>query len=126
MAETPQDLLDSVNDQAQARVEMNVQGYSKYLTPAAIDSLRASFPGIPPRVNRYEIASQAEEGSAHVIEIRYFSRDEAFVVRSRWGKEGDDWKVLHAERLWEEGQKKPGPVSRVLGSVVRFLARFRR
>ena len=48
MPDLPPDLATSVNDQAKARVEMSIQGYAKYLTPEAIDTLRASFPGMPP------------------------------------------------------------------------------
>ena len=126
MAEAPADLLTAVNDQAEARLAMNIQGYAKYLTPEAVDSLRASFPGIPPRVNRYEIAATDEQGGDWAVGVRYFARDDAFVVRSRWHKEADGWKVVHAERLWSAGDKRPGRMSRLAGSVAGFLARRRR
>lgn len=126
MAELPEDLLAAVNDQAGARVAMNVQGYARYLTPAAIDSLRATFPGIPPRVSRYEIDASDAQGSEYVVEVRYFSRDDSFVVRSLWRKEGEAWKVLHAERLWQEGDKRPGFLSRLAATVLGPIARRRR
>jgi hypothetical protein len=126
MAELPADLQQAIDDQAQARVAMNVQGYAKYLTPEAVDTLRASFPGIPPRVNRYDIAAAAREGSDYVVEVRYFERDTPFVVRSRWANQGDTWKVVHAERLWAEGDKRPGILSRIAASLLRPLARIRR
>jgi hypothetical protein len=126
MAELPPELQAAVEDQAQARVEMSIQGYAKYLTPEAIDSLRASFPGIPPRVSAYSIASVETRGSEYVVEVSYSSRNESFQVRSRWRKDDDGWKVAHAERLWAEGQKRPGPLSRLADSVLRFFARLRR
>jgi hypothetical protein len=33
---------------------------------------------------------------------------------------------VHAERLWSEGDKRPGFLSRVAGSVLRRLAALRR
>jgi len=126
MAELPPDLEAFVTDQALARVDMNVQGYAKYLTPEAIDSLRASFPGIPPRVSGYEIGTVEEAGADYVVNVRYAARDDSFVVRSRWRKQGDGWMVVHAERLWAEGEKRPGPISRLAGSVLRFFAGLRR
>ena len=126
MAELPEDLVAAVTEQAEARVAMNIQAYSKYLTPAAIDALRASFPGVPPRVSRFEIGATEGSGPEYVVDLRYFVRDDPFVVRSRWRKEEAGWMVAHAERLWEEGQARPGLFSRLAGSVLRSLARLRR
>jgi hypothetical protein len=126
MAELPEDLAAAVTEQAEARVAMNIQAYSKYLTPAAIDALRASFPGVPPRVSRFEIGTTEGGGSEYVVDLRYFVRDDPFVVRSRWRKEEAGWMVVHAERLWEEGEARPGLLSRLAGSVLRSLARLRR
>jgi hypothetical protein len=125
-ATLPPDLLQVVNDQAQARVEMNIQGYAKYLTPEALDTLRASFPGIPPRVNRFEIDAATESGGDYTVNIRYFSRDESFVVRSRWHSAGEGWAVMRAERIWAEGDKKPGILSRLAAKVLGPIARRRR
>jgi len=122
MADLPEDLLAAVSDQAEARVAMNVQGYAKYLTPAAVDSLRASFPGVPPRVSRYEVGSTDGSGVEYLVNVRYFVRDEPFIVRSRWRKEDGGWMVAHAERLWSEGEKRPGLLSRLTGSLLRRLA----
>jgi hypothetical protein len=126
MADLPADLSEAVHDQAKARMEMNIQGYAKYLTPEAIDSLRASFPGIPPRVSRYEIATVSEGGGEYTVDVKYFERDEPFVVRSKWRKTGDAWMVAHAERLWAEGEKRPGFLSRLAATVLRPLAGLRR
>src|ERR1700687_481716 len=65
----PADLGQAITDQAQARVEMNIQGYAKFLTPEAIDSLRSSFPGIPPRVNRHEIDTIEGNGSEFTVGV---------------------------------------------------------
>ncbi|MEX0683813.1 MAG: hypothetical protein WD904_02310 [Dehalococcoidia bacterium] len=124
MAELPDDLRTAVEDQAKARVEMSIQGYAKYLKPEAVDSLRASFPGIPPRVSRYEIGPVGTAGGDYVVDVRYFVRDESFFVRSRWHPESGSWMVIHAERLWEEGEARPGIISRLLMSVIgRFTRR---
>src|SRR3990170_2111771 len=95
--EPPEELLAAVQDQAEARVRADIQGYAKYLTPAAVDSLRASFPGLPPRVAAPEIEKRVPQGADHVFDIRYSARDESFVVRSRWRKQDDGWMVVHAE-----------------------------
>ncbi len=126
MAELPEDLRSSVEDQAQARIEMSIQGYAKYLTPEATDSLRASSRGLPPRVNRFEIDAAAGGGDGYTIDVRYFQRDESFVVRSRWRRRDDAWMVVHAERLWREGEARPGLISRVLAKVLEPIARLRR
>ena len=122
----PADLREAITDQAQARVEMNIQGYAKFLTPEAIDSLRSSFPGIPPRVNRHEIDASEGGGSDYSVDVRYFSRDDSFVVRSRWRKQGEGWLVVHAERLWASGAKRPGIVSRLAAKLLGPIARRRR
>jgi hypothetical protein len=119
----PQALLLVVREQAEARVRMDVSGVARYLTPEAVESLRASFPGLPPRVNAYEIAAQEARGDDWVFDIRYSARAENFVVRSRWRELSEGWRVVHAERLWAEGQKRPGPISRLLASLLRAVRR---
>ncbi|TET98483.1 MAG: hypothetical protein E3J29_03635 [Dehalococcoidia bacterium] len=126
MDEPPEELLAAVRDQAEARVRMDVQGVVKYLTPEAVDTLRASFPGVPPRVNAHEVVSHESRGVDHVFEVRYSARDTSFVVRSRWRKLEEGWMAVHAERLWAEGEKGPGVLSRLLGSLLRALGRLRR
>ena len=126
MVELPDKLRASVEDQAQARVEMNIQGYAKYLTPEATDSLRASSKGMPPRVNRFEVDAVESGGDNFTIDVRYFQRDESFVVRSRWQRRDDAWMVVRAEWLWRDGEAQPGLVSRVLAKVLGPIARRRR
>ena len=123
MAELPADLRTCVEDQAQARVEMNVHGYAKYLTPEAVDTLRGSFQGMPPRVGRLEVDSVVGEGSDFWVDVRYFIRDESFVIRSRWSKRNDAWRVVHAERVWAEGEKGPGLISRLTARALRLFSR---
>ena len=126
MADLPADLETAVRDQAEARVAMNIQGYARYLSPEAVDTLRASFPGIPPRVSGYEIAAVSGGGSDYSVEVRYSARDTGFVVRSRWRRNDGDWGVIHAERLWGEGEARPGFVSRIIASLLGPLTRRRR
>ena len=45
---------------------------------------------------------------------------------SRWRKQGADWRVVHAERLWVKGDKRPGLLSRLAASVLGPIARRRR
>ena len=126
MSDLPDDLRSSVEDQAQARIEMSIQGYAKYLTPEATDSLRASAQGMPPRVNRFEVDAVEGGGGKYTIDVRYFQRDESFVVRSRWQRRDDAWMVVHAERLWREGEARAGIISRVMAKGLAPLARLRR
>lgn len=126
MPDLPPDLEAAVRDQADARVAMKIQGYARYLTPEAVDSLRASFPGVPPRVSGYEIASVSGSGSEYTVEVRYSVRDAGFIVRSRWRRTDAGWSVIHAERLWEEGESRPGLLSRLAASVLGPLVRLRR
>jgi hypothetical protein len=102
---------------------MDIQGVAKYLTPEAVDSLRASFPGLPPRVSDFNIAGREPRGADFVFDIRYSARDQSFVVRSRWRNLEEGWRVVHAERLWAEGEKRPGIISRILGFLLRALRR---
>jgi len=106
-------------------VAMDVRGYAEHLTPEAVDTLRASFPGLPPRVSRYEI-DRVEGGSDYTVDVRYFVRNDSFVVRSKWRRVEGGWKVVHAERLWAEGEKRPGLLSRIAGALLAPLARSRR
>jgi len=126
VSEPPPELLYAVKGQAEARVRMDVQTFAKYLTPEAVDSLRASFPGLPPRVAAYEIEKHEPRGADHVFDVRYSTRGDTFIVRSRWRKLDGGWMVVHAERLWAEGEKRPGFVSRLLGSLLRALTGRRR
>ncbi len=119
MPEPPEELLAAVQDQAEARVRADIQGYARYLTPEAIDSLRASFPGLPPRVAAYEIEKQEPRGANYVFDLRYSARDESFVVRSRWRKLDEGWMVVHADRLWAESDRRPGIVSRLAARLLR-------
>jgi hypothetical protein len=124
MPEPPEELLAAVRDQAEARVRMDVQGVAKYLTPEAVDALRASFPGVPPRVAAYDIDRHERRGVDHVFDVHYSARDVSFIVRSRWRKLEEGWMVIYAERLWAEGEKGPGVPSRLLASLLRALARL--
>jgi hypothetical protein len=126
MADLPPELESAVRGQADARVAMDIQGYAKYLSPEAVDTLRASFPGIPPRVSGYEIASVTGGGSDYTVEVRYKVRDAGFVVRSRWRRNDGEWGVVHAERLWGEDEARPGLLSRLAAALVAPLMRRRR
>jgi hypothetical protein len=125
LPEPPEDLAAAVRDQAEARVRADVQGVARYLTPEAIDSLRASFTGIPPRVNAYEVADHQPRGDDHVFDVRYSARDDSFIVRSRWRRLDESWMVVHAERLWAAGDKRPGILSRLFASILGALPRRR-
>ena len=126
MPDIPENLRTAVTDQAKARVRRDIQGYPKYLTPEAIDTLRASFPGVPPRVSRWEIDWQYARGQGYAVDVRYFARDDSFVVRSRWRKQVGEWRIVHAERLWAEGERRPGLLSRLAGSLLRLAGGRRR
>jgi len=119
------ELLAAVREQAEARVRSDVKGYAKHLTAEGLETLRSSFPGFPPRVSGYEIVEQRPEGRDQVFDVRYQARDSSFVVRSRWRRQAEGWRVVHAERLWREGEKRPGVLSRLAGSLARALARRR-
>ena len=125
MPEPPQELLDAARDAAEARIRMDLQGVAKYLTPEAVDSLRASFQGIPPRVQRYEIVTQEPRGADWLIDVRYFARDHSFVITSRWRRLNEGWMVIHAERLAGAGGQ-PGFFSRLLVTLLRPLFLLRR
>ena len=62
----PEELIYAVKGQAEARLRMDVSAYARYLTPEAVDSLRASFPGLPPRVAAYEIDKHEPRGADHL------------------------------------------------------------
>lgn len=122
MTDLPADLEAAVCSQAEARVAMDIRGYAKYLTPEAVDTLRASFSGIPPRVSRYEIDG-VDGGSDYTVDIRYFVRNDSFVIRSKWSRVQGEWRVVYAERLWREGERRPGLLSRLRASLVGVLRR---
>lgn len=123
MPEAPDDLLAAVRDQAEARLRLDVQGYAGHLAPEAVDTFRASFSGDSPRVASYEIENYDPRGVDHVFDVRYSARDVSFIVRSRWRKLDDGWRVLHAERLRAGGDRRPGLLSRLADSLLRALRR---
>jgi len=131
LVEPSEELLAAVCDQAEARVRMDIQSYAKYLTPEATDTLRASFPGVPPRVAAYEIDGHESRGLDHVFDVRYSARDVSFVVRSRWRKLDGVWMVVHAEPASLPGQgggeadNGPDVISRLVGALLRALGRLR-
>lgn len=125
MAGDNDELLAAVREQAEARVRADVRGYAKHLTAEAVETLRSSFSGIPPRVSGYEIVERRPEGGDQVFDVRYEARDSSFVVRSRWRQLADGWHVVQAERLWREGERRPGVLSRLAGALARALARRR-
>ena len=100
---------------------MSIQGYAKYLTPEAVDTLRSSFQGIPPRVGGFDIETVEQNGGEYTVNVRYNSREDSFVVRSRWKQLDGAWMVVQAERVWAEGDKRPGPLSRLGGRVLGFF-----
>jgi len=127
LVEPSEELLAAVCDQAEARVRMDIQSYAKYLTPEATDTLRASFPGVPPRVAAYEIDGHESRGLDHVFDVRYSARDVSFVVRSRWRKLDGVWMVVHAEPArGGEADNGPDVISRLVGALLRALGRLRR
>jgi hypothetical protein len=122
MPELPDELAAAVTEQAEARVAMDIRRYARFLTAGAIDSLRASTSGMPPRVSRYEIGDVSQSGAGYSVDVRYFVRDTAFVVRSRWRRRDGEWVVIHAERLWGEEEKRPAFLSRMARPVLGALA----
>lgn len=53
---------------------------------------------MPPRgTTKAEVLSENQDGDAYVYEIKY-SNDagDTLTVRSKWGKQGDDWKIVEA------------------------------
>jgi len=62
MAELPADLAAAVNDQAEARVAMSIQGYAKYLTPEAVDTLQ-----LPSRGYRRALAASTSSRSNNLV-----------------------------------------------------------
>jgi hypothetical protein len=53
----------------------------------------------PPRgTTTAEVMSELQDGDTYIYEIKY-SNDagETLTVRSKWGKIGDDWKIMSAE-----------------------------
>ena len=92
----------------------------------ALHFLRASFPGIPPRVSGFEVATVDQVGSEYVVDVRYSNREESFIVQSKWRKLESGWMVVHAERLWAAGDKRPGFLSKLVANILRPLANLRR
>jgi hypothetical protein len=107
-------------------LEACVREQAEFLSPEAVDTLRSSFPGIPPRVSGYDIVSASGGGSDYTVEVQYRVRDAGFVVRSRWRRNDGEWGVVHAERLWGEDEGRPGLLSRVAATLLAPFVRRRR
>ena len=42
---------------------------------------------------------ERQEGDQHVFDVKYSSDQESATIRSRWGKVGDEWKIVAAESV---------------------------
>jgi hypothetical protein len=54
----------------------------------------------PPRgTNKYEIVGESQDGDQTVYDIKYSNDAESLTIRSTWGKVGEEWKIVKAEKV---------------------------
>jgi len=89
-----------------ARVAMNIRGYAKYLTPEAVDTLRASFHGIL-RASPGTRSPPRPRGFGPHVDVRYSVRDSRFVVRSKWRRTDGEWRLSTRNVSGEKAKRAP-------------------
>ncbi len=98
--------LAAVRSQAEARMEMDFQGFLGYFLPEAMAQMRATMgaqagrrPALPRpgEIERFEILEAASEGEAGHSAVRY-SGYGSFVLKQEWRRTEQGWRVTSMER----------------------------
>jgi hypothetical protein len=79
-------------------IAKNWGGVGADFAPGAMEEFQKHGVGPPRGTTKAEFVSESQDGDQYVYEIKY-SNDagESQTVRSRWGKVGDEWKIVSAE-----------------------------
>ncbi len=76
----------------------NMQAVGADFVPGALDEFVKHGKRTPRGANKHEIVSESQEGDHHIFDIKYSNdAQESLTIRSKWGKQGDDWKIVSAE-----------------------------
>ena len=81
-------------------IERNWGALGGDFAPGALEEFQ-KHGKMPPRgTSKAEILSESQDGDDYVCEICYTNDSgEALTVRSRWAKQGEDWKIKEATPL---------------------------
>ena len=119
-------MRETVEAQAQARVEGDTAAFASYMTPQAVLQLGGNGLGAPalPRARRYDIIDITETGDGGTALVRYAGRGVRYEVRSSWRLTDGLWRAVEAEvppgsvqaswwrRLFGGAPSAPGPAQR--------------
>jgi hypothetical protein len=103
---TDQRFLKAVRDQAEARKDMDFQGFMAYFAPEALAQLRDTLAGQsgrrprlprPGDIERYEVLEAETEADTGVSTVCY-SGYGSFVLKQRWQRLEAGWRVTAMER----------------------------
>lgn len=98
--------LAAVRDQAEARMEMDFQGFLAYFLPEAMAEMRSSMglqagrPARLPRpgtIERFEVVEATSDSDRGRSTIRY-SGYGSFVLKQEWVRTESGWRVAKMER----------------------------
>ncbi|MBI5285347.1 MAG: nuclear transport factor 2 family protein [Chloroflexi bacterium] len=92
-------MRETVEAQAQARVDGDAAAFSSYMTPQAVLQLGGNGMGAPalPRARRYEIVDITESVDGGTAIVRYGGRGVCYDVRSIWRLADGLWRAVEAE-----------------------------
>jgi hypothetical protein len=79
-------------------VEGNMRGVGADFATGAMDEFM-KHGVMPPRpTTKAEIVNESQDGDAYVYDIKYSNDSgESVTIRSKWGMQGEDWKIVKAE-----------------------------
>jgi hypothetical protein len=77
----------------------NMQGAMADFTPEGMQAFMAKGVFPPRGANKFEIVGEGCDDTNPTYDIKYSKDDQSLTIRSKWGKVGDDWKILSADPL---------------------------
>jgi hypothetical protein len=70
-----------------------------FASPEALQAFAAQGKTPPRPTTAYEIVNQSGSDTNPVFDIKYSNDHESLTVRSTWGKQGDEWKIVSADAV---------------------------
>ena len=119
-------MRETVEAQAQARIDGDTAAFASYMTPQAVLQLGGNGMGAPalPHARRFDVIDITDAGDGGTALVRYAGRGVSYDVRTVWRRADGLWRAVEAEvppesvqaswwrRLFGGAPSAPGPAQR--------------